>query len=1650
MRTLNAAFSLVATTAVIISSFVGYSVAPAQAATQNTRTVAAKAVGSAGAPSSSSKPVTARAYKQGVRSADDLYAQEQRAKAEQLHSLQMDTQNFTADSAGNVHVIIELTDPPLTNYFASLSSPARSSFEGAGGVGRLNANSTAAVSYRSQLRQKQDIVIADIGSKVSSAGKINVSYHYDVAFNGFAATIPQSQLATLRTVSGVKAVYPDTLLHAQMDASLPLIGAPAVWSEISSTLGITEPGRGVKVAVVDTGIDPTHPFFTNTGVYTYPAGFGPNGKGYCADHPGFCNGKIIAARYYTQTTWTVDISETLTPLGANGHGTHVAGTIAGNLNTLAQVQSITATVSGVAPYAYLMAYKALWLKSDGEGSGETSGLIAGINDAVADGADVINNSWGSDARTGDPSSDPANVAAVNATNAGVIVVWAAGNAGPTPNTIQDEGADSRLLSVAATTSGRSYVGEVTVSSSGASVPPTATNLLGMSIGAGANGAGYVDVGNITRTLPVGSLTGKVCLVTRGTIARTDKSLYCAQAGAIAVVLRNDWTQPAAPDELDMDLHVIPTIHLKKAESKALTDWLNSLGALTTTVVITVGPGVRNTTFDPADQVADFSSRGVASSLSVLKPDVSAPGVNILSSYIDVKTPGLRWNFLGGTSMASPHVAGSAALLLSAHPEWYAKTDYSRMLTIKSALMNTSYTTVTVSDGTAAKLEDMGAGRISLAAANDPGVIFDPPSYSFGQVATTKQEAFTVTNVTSPSVPLTFTFSVQKYITDAGYIVSATPTQLVVPAGGSAVYTLTVNANGIGTGDYEGQVYWSQEGGAHTLHVPYWFRHVSAAFDASVDIETPRDQGGKDFSGIIGNPFPTTTATLYGLAAPLTSLASAVGETDFDPTVHPLDLNHGWYTLLYTVPVDAGRLVISTGDADVSDVDLYLLYDFGHNGYNFASGSPTDVNSDVFAYSSGSSANEKLDLVGGPDTWLEFLAGKQIMIAVYNYTSSFGNFKVRTWAAQPTAGTLGLVGFPASLVPEQVVTPTLTFSKTMTPGETYYGLINLGTTTGETDISQVLVNVNRTASEVVKTVSPGIIRPGDVATYSIMLQNQDNVTHTYAVSDVIPPGATYVPGSLHGPHAAYDAGLNAVVISATISGRVKDSEYSIQDNISTPGLETLSPFGGYFDLAGFGFPVTQLGDDASGDVTDIACGQNWYDTSLGDPTRIGLSTNGLFFPRGVAVAGGDTVTSTARAIPSTTTPNGFIAAYWDDLVAMNAGAVVTPSGFVAAGAGSCPSMASIVQLNNVYRYNDPTQVLNYQLQHDDAIPDEYWVLYGDISGTLNSGVIGVENLTGMAGAAYTGTLTSGLALRYYRYSFVPDPITVTFQVTVNQFSGATFTNTLNYLVDAPHTGAMPVSASLLQLYDAAYMIMSASPAIVPADGTSVSTLVVTLTKATGQPVSGAQVRFVTVPPSNPATLFANRPSLALPGELKIHMNAVLQSANEVPATNSTATGLATFSYNAGAHRLYYRLEQTDVLSVTAAHIHAGVAGANGPVIHSLCGGADLPACSTLKSAGVITGAVTLTTSEELALLNGGLYVNIHSPTYPGGEIRGQILYPPSATTDANGSATMKINSPFPGRQLVVAYVEPSSTVQGLVYSAAEVTFTPRLIFPIVYR
>ena len=959
-------------------------------------------------------------------------------------------ESFLKTPDGLVRIIIELSDPPLTQYVARSPSADAATFFSQSSTGlKLNTSSAAALRYQTQLAQRQASTIANIRQQFGSKKSLPVQYHYSIAYNGVAMAVPEDSVAAIRQMAGVKSVHPVHVLHKQMDASLALIGAKSVWTTISNTLGITQAGAGVKVAVLDTGIDPNHPFFANTGVFTFPVGFP---KGYCATgDPNFCNGKLIAARYYTQSN-TVNISETLTPLDADTHGTHVAGTIAGNRDITATIGSYTASISGVAPYAYLMTYKVLWLDESGANAGgEDAGIVKAVDDAVADGADILNLSLGGSTRSSDPVADPLNQATGNAAQVGVISVWAAGNDGPSADSVNDSGMHPDVLSVAASTTGRVLAGTVNITTTNTpttTIPPTVTALTGLSSGSGAGYAFYVDIGNVTAPLTPGLLTGKIAIATRGVIARVDKSKIAKDAGAIGMILRNNWLSASAPNDLEIDDHSIPTIHLDKADSQALTDYLNSLGPLTTTIRLRVGKGVFNNTIFPKDEIADFSSRGWSPDISFVKPDIAAPGVNILSSVHNVFEPGKNWDFLSGTSMAAPHIAGSAALLLSAKPDWYAISTFERFARVRSALMNTSNMSVTVSGGVSATVADMGAGRVDLVRAIGPALVFNPASISFDRIVVTGTHVLTVTNITTGSV--IYNFSVDKTgdpITNALYTITSTPSVLTLAGGETAVFTVTTEAGSLPAGDYEGQMFWTA--GSKKLHIPYFFRKLDSVFSNLIEINTRTGNNiTRTYPGQIGVNITDVVVTTYGLGDPqsLTTTISIDDDTgNPDPETNPLDPTRGWAVMTRTLAANAGRLVVETNSA-LSDVDLYLLYDFGGDGYDF----PLDL----VGVSAGGTANELADDVPLPSE-----RGKDVLIAVHNWAASPGVVTLTEWeATQTNSPALTVTGVPTSVVAGDNLVVTVAFSKSLALNQMYFGLVNIGSSSNETALASTRIDV----------------------------------------------------------------------------------------------------------------------------------------------------------------------------------------------------------------------------------------------------------------------------------------------------------------------------------------------------------------------------------------------------------------------------------------------------------------------------------------------------------------------------------------------------------------------------------------------------------------
>jgi len=682
---------------------------------------------------------------------------------------------------------------------------------------KLDLNSPQAAAYESQLAAQQEI-FKDLARKLSP--NLRVIAELRTLVNAISIEAPGTDLAAIATLPGVKRVVLRKQYHAVLNASVPLINAPAAWARVG---GSGSAGQGIRIAILDTGIDQTNPLFAAAG-FTAPSGF-PRGN------LSFTSNKIIVARAYLQGTGA-------TPLDQNGHGTNVAGIAAGDFNTTSPL----APLSGVAPRAFLGNYRVL----DSSGTGFDDLIANALQDALADGFDVANLSLGGPAGT---SLGLLDQAVENAVAAGMTVVIAAGNSGDSgPGTIESPGVAPSAITVGA--SSNSHVvgpgGNITVSGlptigAPAGQKGAASSALSSTIGP----AVYVDADPGNRGcagLPAGSLTGKIALLERGNCGFAAKIGNAASAGASAVIVYNKSVSEGADggdtvfvmDVSGPPLATIPSLFVNRTNGLALVNWLGShpgaQATLTPVALIEVST--------PSDVISSFSSRG-PSTLRALKPDLVAPGENIYSGAITATNPGgvsdpSGFAAVSGTSQATPHVAGGAALLKQLHPTWTP-------LQIKSALISSANNAV-FTDSTKtvnAGVLDDGGGREDLSLASSVSATFSPASLSYGYLSVLAQPVTVAKDlqITNQSGgPNTYTISFQNLNPGTGISLSTSASPVSPVAGQSTTVTISLTAAGsAATGDRTGYVVITDQN-SQVLRVPYWVRFVPAPtvqFNSSV-------------------------------------------------------------------------------------------------------------------------------------------------------------------------------------------------------------------------------------------------------------------------------------------------------------------------------------------------------------------------------------------------------------------------------------------------------------------------------------------------------------------------------------------------------------------------------------------------------------------------------------------------------------------------------------------------------------------------------------------------------------------------------------------------------------------------------------------------
>lgn len=891
--------------------------------------------------------------------------------------------------------IVQLADKPVATYTGQVAGlPATKPADGQ----RLNIEAQDVQNYINYLETKQ----ASVTSTVSAA---HITHEYKVVFNGFAAMLTDAEVRALKKNSAVANISADSVLQLDTNYTpsfLQLDAPGGLWQQLG---GQGAAGEDIVIGIVDSGIWPENPSFADrvdgngnashtgaTQVYGAPPA---SWKGSCVTGEGFalsnCNNKLIGARYFKSPAQTLHWTEFLSARdsvggaeGNGGHGTHTASTAGGNANVVVNNDGLVlGKASGVAPRARIAAYKVCWTDgTSGRNGCATANSVAAIEQAVKDGVNVINFSIGPTAGGG-TFTDATEVAFLGAASAGVFVATSAGNSGPTATTPAPTAHLSPwLTSVGNSTHNRLFAGDAvlgngTTMTGASSNASTGAAPLIRSRDAGFDGVPVTDnllrcfgsADAVAALLDPAKVTGKILVCDRGANVLVNKSANAKTAGAAGVIIAN---VTGGADTILNQGHSVSTVHLNAADGNALKAYMDanpgsasaSLGNLR---------GIVNPTVS-APQMAGGSSRGPnVANPNIMKPDLAAPGTDILAGVTADLTRAQRdavaaggtapvsWSFYSGTSMASPHVAGVAALLKQKYPSWTPAAIKSAMMTSATTTKPDTQTGLVPWDTTARYTGTLpwaqGAGQVTPNAASSPGLVYDAteidyarflcginagvytpatctavgtiPAYNLNLASLTAANVLgsqtltrTVTNVTGAAA----TFNASATL--PGYTVDVQPASLVLGAGQKATYKvkLTRTTAPLNTWVY-GSLTWSD--GTTTVRSPLTARGSGLSAPATVYSEAAT--GSKVFT--IGTGFAGALTSVKSGLLPAVQETRTVGEAGTVSSVYTAACRAGGGpgVNVHEVAIPAGTMVArfslfdddTQGGAD-SDIDLIVV------------------------------------------------------------------------------------------------------------------------------------------------------------------------------------------------------------------------------------------------------------------------------------------------------------------------------------------------------------------------------------------------------------------------------------------------------------------------------------------------------------------------------------------------------------------------------------------------------------------------------------------------------------------------------------------------------------------------------------------------------
>ena len=778
------------------------------------------------------------------------------------------------------------------------------------------AQSATARNYQQQIEAKQQSLKNELASR-----NFQITGSVSTVLNAVFVVAPKSRLDELKNLPGVAGVVLGRRYHLNLNRATALVNAPAAWAALG---GIQNAGSGMKIAMIDTGIDQTHPAFQDSSL-TVPAGFPicktayPNGTEVAiANCSAWTNNKVIVARSYVpldaagsdpNNPAPDSTPDDYTPRDRVGHGTGTASAAAGVSNT----GPTGITFNGVAPKAFLGNYKVFGSPEVNDGAADDA-IIQAVEDALADGMDIASLSLGGPPTTGPLDTgaacgasngvpcDPLATAVNNAVQAGMLVVIAAGNDGdgasslnqptsPTLNTIESPGYAPLAIAVGSTTNSH-YILDGGVKVVGSGVPSNLQQIPGM-FGDGppppTAAAVLKDVTQLGDNglacgspFAAGSLTGSYALIERGSCNFTVKVSNAQNGGAVGVVFyMADQSAPISP-ACQGPTSDITCIMISNSSGVALKSYVDANPAASALIA----QGAFAVDKSPFNTLSLYSSLGPTTGDNAIKPDLVATGgsddfgTDIYLAAQDYDPLGglydpSRYSAGSGTSFATPLVSGAAALVKQLHPKFSPAQ-------IKSALVNSASQVVTSDEnGDAVGVQQLGAGLLDANAGLQSTISVNPSNISFGVPSVLPvTKSFQITNGGSSSASLTLAVTP---VTATGVNLTLNQQSLTLAAGASATVGLTLAGSIPSAGSYSGFV--TIQIGTSMLRVPYMFLVGSGGVSNIIALSGPADTTiGQDAGPIIvklidANGVPVSGATIAFTAGGGASLQSIQSTTN---------------------------------------------------------------------------------------------------------------------------------------------------------------------------------------------------------------------------------------------------------------------------------------------------------------------------------------------------------------------------------------------------------------------------------------------------------------------------------------------------------------------------------------------------------------------------------------------------------------------------------------------------------------------------------------------------------------------------------------------------------------------------------------------------